>query len=218
MEKVAKVTGVAAPLMLANVDTDVIIRIERLTSLPKEKLGPYAFEALRYRQDGAEDPGFVLNRPPFRGAPILLAGANFGCGSSREGAVSALLAVGIRCVIAESFGDIFRNNCYENGLLPVELPRAGIDALAKNSGAGVTVEVDLAKQTVTSGDNAFFHFGIDPLRREALLKGLDSISQTLHHEASIADYQRRSETEWPWIWQPVAKKSLTEQTAQGDSK
>src|SRR5919205_1213678 len=122
MQPFTKVGGPAAPLLRANVDTDLIIRIERLVGTRREELGPFAFEALRRRADGSEDPDFVLNRPEYRGAPILLAGPNFGCGSSREGAVWALMGAGIRCVIAPSFGDIFFSNCFQNGLLPVVLP------------------------------------------------------------------------------------------------
>jgi 3-isopropylmalate/(R)-2-methylmalate dehydratase small subunit len=200
MEKVSRIKGAGAPLLLANVDTDVIIRIERLTSVPKGELGPYAFEAIRYLEDGSEDPSFILNRPPFRKAPILLAGANFGCGSSREGAVSALWGVGVRCVIAESFGDIFRNNCFQNGLLPVQLSASALALLGRECADGGAVAVDLFEQTVRSPRGRLFHFEIEPLRLRALLEGLDEISQTLLHDSAITGWQDRDRTLRPWIW------------------
>jgi 3-isopropylmalate/(R)-2-methylmalate dehydratase small subunit len=213
MEKVSKITGAAAPLMLANVDTDVIIRIERLMGVPKDQLGRHAFEALRYREDGSEEPLFVLNQPSFRGAPILLAGANFGCGSSREGAVSALWGMGTRCVIAESFGDIFRNNCFQNGLLPVQLPPAALDVLSREAMTGVSVTVDLVSQTVTAPRGQVFSFEIDSLRRDALLKGLDDIAQTMLRESDIAAWQRRDRERRPWIWEPVSGHARPEASA-----
>jgi len=200
MEKVSKITGGAAPLMLANVDTDLIIRIERLTSVPRDQLGPYAFEALRYRDDGSDEPAFVLNQPAFKNAPILLAGANFGCGSSREGAVSALWGSSIRCVIAESFGDIFRNNCFQNGLLPVQLSAAELDVLSRDAAGGESVTVALDQQTVTAPRGQTFRFEIEPLRRNALLQGLDEIGQTMLRESDIAAWQRRDSESRPWMW------------------
>ncbi|MFM0207685.1 3-isopropylmalate dehydratase small subunit [Paraburkholderia sediminicola] len=203
MEKVSKIAGAAAPLMLANVDTDLIIRIERLTSVPRDQLGPYAFEALRYRDDGSDEPAFVLNQPAFRNAPILLAGANFGCGSSREGAVSALWASSIRCVIAESFGDIFRNNCFQNGLLPVQLSAAELDVLSRDAAGGEYVAVDLEQQTVSAPRGQTFRFEIEPLRRNALLQGLDEIGQTMLRESDIAGWQQRDRESRPWMWAPT---------------
>ena len=200
MEKISKITGAAAPLMLANVDTDLIIRIERLTSVPKDQLGPYAFEALRYRDDGSDAPAFVLNQPVFRNAPILLAGANFGCGSSREGAVSALWGSGIRCVIAESFGDIFRNNCFQNGLLPVQLEASELAVLSRDAAGGASVTVDLDQQTVTAPRGQIFSFEIEPLRRNALLQGLDEIGQTMLRASDIAAWQQRDSENRPWMW------------------
>uniref|UniRef100_UPI0035CB174C 3-isopropylmalate dehydratase small subunit n=1 Tax=uncultured Enterovirga sp. TaxID=2026352 RepID=UPI0035CB174C len=185
MDKVSIVSGPAAPLLRAQIDTDVIIRIDRLTSLKRDELGPYAFEPLRYLPDGGEDPDFVLNRPTFRRAPILLAGANFGCGSSREGAVWALMGAGLRCVIADSFGDIFYNNCFQNGLLPVALPAATIEQLAAEAAGGAPVTIDLVKQVVTSPEGARIAFNIDPQRREILLEGLDDLGQTLRQRGAI---------------------------------
>lgn len=196
MQSFTRVEGPGIPLMLANVDTDVIVRIERLTSLSREQLGPFAFEALRYLADGSEDPACVLNRPPFRGAPILLAGANFGCGSSREGAVWALLGMGVRCVIAPSFGDIFFNNCFQNGVLPIAMPAADVEALA----AAGALRVDLQTCEVTAADGSVRRFSIDPLRREGLLRGLDDIGLTLADDALIRAWQQADRQRRPWAW------------------
>lgn len=200
MQSFTTVTGPAAPLMRANVDTDVIVRIERLTTLGKEALGPYAFEALRYRAEGSEDPGFVLNQPPFRGAPLLLADANFGCGSSREGAVWALQAIGVRCVIAPSFGDIFFANCFQNGLLPIRLPAAQVQALAAQAAGGGAFTVDLHAQRLTAPDGTALPFDVDALRREALLAGLDEIGLSLQHADAIAAWQAQDRALRPWNW------------------
>ncbi|GAB7547921.1 3-isopropylmalate dehydratase small subunit [Cupriavidus sp. 8B] len=200
MQPFTVVTGAAVPLMRANVDTDVIIRIERLTALPREQLGPYALEALRYRADGSEDPGCVFNQLAFRGAPVLLAGANFGCGSSREGAVWALMGLGVRCVIAPSYGDIFYNNCFQNGVLPIQLPAETVQALAAQCASGAPVHVDLASATLTAPDGATVAFPVDPLRREALLHGLDDIGLTLKDDALIRAWQQADRTHRPWAW------------------
>lgn len=200
MQPFTVITGSAAPLLRANIDTDVIIRIERLTSLARDQLGRYAFEALRYRVDGSENPDFVLNRPPFRAAPILIAGANFGCGSSREGAVWALMAAGIRCVIAESFGDIFYNNCFQNGLLPVILPAARLGDLATQAGHGAPVTVDLACCAITAPGGPQIAFEIDASRRQALIEGLDDISRTKLQQADIVAWQTSDRIERSWIW------------------
>jgi 3-isopropylmalate/(R)-2-methylmalate dehydratase small subunit len=196
-------TGWAAPLPQTNIDTDVIIRIERLTAGDPATLGRHAFEALRYRPDGAEDPDFVLNRPPWRGAPILVAGANFGCGSSREGAVTALMGMGVSCVIAESFGDIFYANCCQNGLLPVRLVPAQIDALMALAPVG-EVTVDLHAQSVTTIDGQAFAFEIDALRREALLEGLDDLGLTLKQMDLVRAWQVADRTARPWAWPATA--------------
>ena len=179
MNSFIAVTGQAAPLPQANIDTDVIIRIERLTQKDQSELGDFALEALRYLPDGSEDPQFVLNQPRFRDAPILLCGANFGCGSSREGAVVALAARGIRAIVAPSFGDIFYGNCFQNGLLPVRLHETQVDTIAAevwSSEAPVTI--DLEAQTIVTPSGARVPFEIDPLRRQAMLLGLDDIGQT----------------------------------------
>lgn len=201
MQPFTVLTGPAAWLPRANVDTDVIIRIERLTTIgDRTQLGPYAMEALRYREDGSEDPAFVLNQPAFRGAPILLAGDNFGCGSSREGAVWALQGMGVRCVIAPSFGDIFFNNCFQNGMLPIRLAPDAIEALARQCADGTAMTVDLTQCTLAAPDGSAQPFAIDPLRREGLLHGLDDIGLTLKDDALIRAWQAADRERRPWAW------------------
>lgn len=193
-------TGPVAFLPLANLDTDVIIRIERLTTLERKDLGPYAMEALRYRADGSEDPGFVLNTSLFRNAPFLLVGPNFGCGSSREGAVWALHAQGIRCLIGETFGDIFFANCFQNGVLPLQFPRDIVLRIGRLTAKGEPLTIDLIKQKVALPDGQFIAFEIDPRRREALLEGLDDIEQTLKRDPIILAWQQRDRLHRPWAW------------------
>jgi 3-isopropylmalate/(R)-2-methylmalate dehydratase small subunit len=200
MQPFTRIAGPAAPLLRANIDTDVIIRIERLTGVPREQLGRYAFEALRYRGDGSEDPDFALNRTNFRNAPILIAGENFGCGSSREGAVWALMAAGLRCVIAESFGDIFYNNCFQNGMLPVVLPAVTVAQLAGEAADGAPFTVDLVEQMILSPQGEAITFDIDTQRRQALLDGLDDISLTLKRLPEIVAWQSHDRMGRPWIW------------------
>ncbi len=195
MQPFETVTGRAVHLPQANLDTDVIIRIERLTS--GQPLGNYAFEALRYHPDGSENPDFPFHRPGCRGAPILIAGPNFGCGSSREGAVTALLAMGLRCVIADSFGDIFYGNCFQNGLLPIRLPATEIAALAAETG---DVTVDLRAGTITTASGRIVPFALDALRRTGLLEGLDEIGLSLKYAAEIAAWQQQDRTARPWVW------------------
>ena len=202
MQPFTKVTGPAAPLLRANIDTDVIIRIERLTGLPRDQLGRYAFEALRYRKDGSEAPDFVLNQSKFRYAPILIAAENFGCGSSREGAVWALMSAGLCCVIAESFGDIFYNNCFQNGMLPVALPASDLKRLALEAADGAPVTVDLLERVVVTPAAERIGFDIDPQRRNSLIEGLDDISRTLKSFEQIGLWQTRDHLERPWIWNP----------------
>ena len=204
MPPLTVVSGAAPYLPRANVDTDVIIRIDRLTSLPKEQLGLYAMEALRYRADGSDDPDFILNRPIFRGAPILLAGENFGCGSSREGAVWALQGIGVRCVVAPSFGDIFYSNCFQNGVLPIRLPAPEVEALAAACADGAPLTVDLERRMLVAPSGAQTAFTIDPLRREALLHGLDDIGLTLRDDALIRAWQQADRAQRPWAWPAAA--------------
>lgn len=203
MQAFTTVTGCAIPFLRANVDTDLIVRIERLTSLPKDQLGPYAFESLRYRPDGSPDPDCILNAARFRNAPFLLAGDNFGCGSSREGAVWALMGLGIRAVIAPSYGDIFFANCFQNGVLPVRLPLTQIEALAAHCADGAPLTVDLQACEIRAGDGAAQPFAIDATRREGLLSGLDAIGLTLRDDAAIRAWQARDRVQRPWAWRPV---------------
>jgi 3-isopropylmalate/(R)-2-methylmalate dehydratase small subunit len=203
MQPLVSVSGPAAPLMAANVDTDVIIRIERLSDLDRDALGPYAFEAWRYDEEGRERPDFVLNQPPWRGAPILLAGPNFGCGSSREGAVWALNAAGIRVVVAPSFGGIFRNNCYQNATLPLALPAETVEAFARiaRTQPEAPFSVDLERQVVAPPNGAPVHFELDALRRRALLSGVDDLGLTAEHGPRIAAFQERDRAARPWVWE-----------------
>lgn len=197
MQPFKTVSGPAAPLMLANIDTDVIIRIERLTG--GADLGRYALEALRYLEDGSLNPACVLNEPRYLRAPILLAGRNFGCGSSREGAVTALMAMGFRAVIASSFGDIFYGNCFKNGMLPVVLAEAQVEALAAQSSQGDML-VDLERRVVVSPSGEMFSFSIDNLNRDGLLEGLDEIGLTLKWTDDVAAWQSADRAARPWIW------------------
>ena len=203
MQLLTTVSGPAAPLMAANVDTDVIIRIERLSDLERDALGPYAFEAWRYDEAGRERPDFVLNRPEWRGAPIVLAGPNFGCGSSREGAVWALNAAGICVVIAPSFGGIFRNNCYQNATLPLVLPAETVAAFAEiaRTQPDAPFTVDLERQEVRPPNGAPVPFEIDALRRRALMKGVNDLGLTAEYAPRIAEFQARDRAERPWVWQ-----------------
>jgi 3-isopropylmalate/(R)-2-methylmalate dehydratase small subunit len=203
MEKFTELAAIAAPLLRQNVDTDIIIRIERLIGSKREQLGRYCFEAWRFGSDGAERPDFILNTEPYRAARILLAGDNFGCGSSREGAVWALMGLGLRCVIAPSFGDIFHNNCYQNGMLPVALPMPVIQSIADQvmrDPLKKLVTVDLASCTVQAPDGERHQFVIDPLRRKSLLEGLDEIGLSLLREAEIAAFQARDRQDRPWVY------------------
>jgi len=190
----------------ANVNTDVLIRIERLVYIPRGQLGPYCFEAWRYRADGSEDPDFVLNRPAYRKATILIAGANFGCGSSREAAVWSLTDMGYRCVIAPSFGDIFFNNCFQTGMLPIVLPAATVAELAKeaeygsDAATGRKFTVDLTQQIITAPSGRQIPFRVDGAKRRALLEGLEEIQMTLTLAGEIAGFQDSDRRRRPWIY------------------
>jgi 3-isopropylmalate/(R)-2-methylmalate dehydratase small subunit len=203
--KFTSVTGVAAPLLLDDVNTDLIIPIEHCVSTPRTQFGRIAFEAIRYRSDGSENPDFILNRESYRGTPILVAGTNFGCGSSREPAVVALDQMGIRTIIARSFGEIFHANCLRNGLLPVALPAASYDTLLAVglSDAPVTLTVDLTRCEITADGAAVIPFEIDPSRRYALLEGLDELDQTLLSLTDVVAFQQRDRTKRPWVWETV---------------
>ena len=203
MEAFTVLEGVAAPLLRANVNTDIIIRIERLRDLEKADLGRYAFESWRYRRDGSEDPAFVLNKPPYRDARIMIAGDNFACGSSREAAVWALQSFGIRCVIAPSFGPIFYNNCFQNGMLPVVVPTSAANDLVAEveaSQGNGKVTVDLTRCVVVSPSGKQTPFTVDALLREGMLKGLDQIELTRAREPQIAAFQARDRERYPWLY------------------
>jgi len=198
-----KLTAVAAPIMRGNIDTDVIIRIERLVgNSARGTLGKWAFGSLRYLPDGSENPEFILNREPYRQAEILVTGPNFGCGSSREGAVWSLQELGIRAVIGSSFGDIFFANCFQNGVLPVVIGRETVDQLAAEieatQGAG-RISIDLETQSIIAPSGQRHTFEIDPRRREGLLHGLDEIAMTLQRDTAIRAFQAADRSARPWI-------------------
>lgn len=202
MEKFTRATGIAAPLMRPNIDTDVIIPIDDCVSVPRAEQGRCAFRAWRYLNDGSDNPDFVLNRAPFRRAVILLAGINFGCGSSREPAVWALMGLGIRAIIAPSFGDIFYSNCFQNGVLPITLPEETVRALA---GAVETepetpMTVDLENCVIEHPSGMRVPFSLDESRRSALLEGLDDIGMTLKRDAKIAAWQQSDRVRRPWVY------------------
>jgi 3-isopropylmalate/(R)-2-methylmalate dehydratase small subunit len=205
VEKFTELHGIAAPLAVPNINTDVLIRIERLNALPKDQLGPYCFEAWRYDAQGAELPDFVLNKPEYRQASILITGANFGCGSSREAAVWALRNMGYRCIVAPSFGDIFFGNCFQNGVLPVVLPADVVDSLRQeaDTAQGQPFTVDLNTRTITTPTGRKINFPIDASRRLSLLQGLDEISMTLGRLEEIAAFQQRDRQRRPWIYDTV---------------
>jgi len=196
MEKFQTLTAVAAPFPKENVDTDFIIRIERCTGTPRDQVGQYAFEMARFLPDGSDNPGFVLNQPKHRGAKILVCGAFFGTGSSREMAVWAIAGMGIRCLIAPSFGQIFFSNCFQNGILPIVLPAATVAELMKEASTGAQFTVDLEKQTI----NGKVRFDIAPRAKKMLLEGLDEVGLTLAMEPKIAAFQAADRKKRPWIY------------------
>ncbi|TVQ55776.1 MAG: 3-isopropylmalate dehydratase small subunit [Rhodobacteraceae bacterium] len=201
MQKFDVLTGVAAPLPLINVDTDMIIPKQFLKTIKRTGLGKNLFDEMRYDEDGAERPDFVLNKPAYRDAKILVAGDNFGCGSSREHAPWALLDFGIRCVIAPSFADIFYNNCFKNGILPIVLPQAEVDKLMDDAerGANAILTVDLEAQTISGPDGGSIAFDIDPHLKRCLLEGLDDIGLTLEKADAIAAFETRRAAAQPWL-------------------
>ena len=201
MDKFTTLTGVAAPMPLVNIDTDMIIPKQFLKTIHRSGLGKNLFDEMRYDDDGAEKPDFVLNQPAYRSAEIIVAGDNFGCGSSREHAPWALLDFGIRCVISTSFADIFYNNCFKNGILPVVLPAEAVEALMDDArkGANARITVDLESQTVTGADGTEYQFEMDPHRKHCLLNGLDDIGLTLEHAPAIDSYESRIAQSQPWV-------------------
>jgi 3-isopropylmalate/(R)-2-methylmalate dehydratase small subunit len=201
MEKFTSLTGIAAPLEITNVDTDMIIPKQYLKTIKRTGLGSGLFAELRYKEDGSENPDFVLNKPAYRNAKILVAGDNFGCGSSREHAPWALLDFGISCVISTSFADIFYNNCFKNGILPVTVSPDNLAKLMDDAkrGANATVSVDLEAQEIRGPDGGVIRFEIDPFRKHCLLNGLDDIGLTLKKSTHIEAFEQKSAAERPWI-------------------
>ncbi|HXF92552.1 MAG TPA: 3-isopropylmalate dehydratase small subunit [Nitrospiraceae bacterium] len=195
-------TGLVAPLDRVNVDTDQIIPKQFLKTIERTGLREGLFYDWRRKRDGSPDPDFFLNQPRYQGATILLTRDNFGCGSSREHAPWALLDQGFRCIIAPSFADIFYNNCFQNGILPVVLKPDEVQALFQSVLArpGYQITVDLAAQTVTTPEGARYSFDVDPFRKDCLYRGLDAIGLTLQHEPAIAAYEARRKTEAPWLF------------------
>ncbi|ALJ82238.1 3-isopropylmalate dehydratase small subunit [Ketogulonicigenium vulgare] len=201
MDKFTRLTGIAAPMPLVNIDTDMIIPKQFLKTIKRSGLGVHAFDEMRYDAAGNENPDFILNKPAYRASEIIVAGDNFGCGSSREHAPWALLDFGIRCVISTSFADIFYNNCFKNGILPITLPQEMVDILMDDAekGANARITVDLEAQTVTTSDGQVIAFEMDAFRKHCLVNGLDDIGLTLEKSLSIADYEAKLNAERPWV-------------------
>ena len=201
MEKFTVLEGVAAPLKMINVDTDMVIPKQYLKTIKRTGLGKGLFAEQRYRDDGSENPDFVLNKPAYRNARILVAGDNFGCGSSREHAPWALLDYGIRCVISTSFGDIFYNNSFKNGVLPIKVSPEDLEKLFEDAdrGANATLTVDLVKQEIRGPDGGVVKFDIDAHRKHCLLEGLDDIDLTLVKKNKIDSFERKAKDERPWV-------------------
>ena len=196
MEKFTTLTGVAAPLPMVNVDTDMIIPKQYLKTIKRTGLGTALFSEMRYREDGSENPDFVLNQPAYRKSEILVAGDNFGCGSSREHAPWALLDFGIRCVISTSFADIFYNNCFKNGILPIVVSPEDLEKLFDDAdrGSNATLTVDLGNQTIKGPDGGEIRFEIDPFRKHCLMNGLDDIGLTMEKAPKIEAYEEKLKT------------------------
>ena len=200
MEKFTKLTGIAAPMALVNIDTDMIIPKQFLKTIARTGLGKNLFDEMRYNLDGSEIPEFVLNQPAYRHAEILVAGDNFGCGSSREHAPWALLDFGIRCVISTSFADIFYNNCFKNGILPIVMPQDVVDTLMDDAkkGANARQTIDLEAQTVTTSDGRVFPFEVDSHRKHCLINGLDDIGLTMVKASAIDSFEAKAAALRPW--------------------
>jgi 3-isopropylmalate/(R)-2-methylmalate dehydratase small subunit len=206
MQPFTTLTGVAAPLPMVNVDTDKIIPAKWLKTIKRTGLGVALFETLRYREDGSDNPDFVLNREPYTRAEILITGENFGCGSSREHAPWALLDFGIRCVIGPSFADIFFNNCFKNGILPVVLPKEQVEILMREAAEAEdpTCTIDLDRQEIhRPTGNEVFRFEVDPWRKHCLLNGLDDIGLTLQKAPQIDRFEARQKAAEPWLYREV---------------
>lgn len=201
MEKFTTHSGIAAPMPLVNIDTDMIIPKQFLKTIKRSGLGVNLFDEMRYDRDGYEIPDFVLNQPQYREASILIAGDNFGCGSSREHAPWALADFGIRCVVSTSFADIFYNNCFKNGILPVVLPQDQVDKLMHDAekGSNARIEIDLENQTITSSEGEKFTFELDPFKKHCLLNGLDDIGLTMEKAAAIDAFESAAAQSRPWV-------------------
>ena len=201
MEKFTKLTGTAAPMPLVNNDTDMIIPKVFLKSIQRTGFGKNLFDEMRYNRDGSEIPDFVLNKPQYRDAEILVAGDNFGCGSSREHAPWALKDFGIKCVISTSFADIFYNNCFKNGILPIVLPQEDVDKLMDDAerGANAKLTIDLENQTIQGPDGGTITFEVDAFKKHCLMEGLDDIGLTMAKEASIDSFEAKAAQERPWV-------------------
>ncbi|MPZ55635.1 MAG: 3-isopropylmalate dehydratase small subunit [Rhizobiales bacterium] len=200
MEKFTHLEGVAAPLHILNCDTDMIIPAQWLKTIKRTGLGKGLFQKDRYRDDGSENPDFVLNKPAYRNAKILVAEDNFGCGSSREHAPWALMDFGIRCVISTSFGDIFYNNCFKNGVLPIRVSKEDLEKLFDDAerGANATLSIDLESQEIRGPDGGVVKFDIDPHRKRCLLEGLDDIGLTMEKETKIEGFEQKAAAARPW--------------------
>lgn len=201
MDKFTTLTGVAAPLDIVNIDTDMIIPKQYLKTIARTGLGKGLFSEMRYKEDGSENPDFVLNKPAYRKAQILVAGDNFGCGSSREHAPWALLDYGIKCVISTNFADIFYNNCFQNGVLPAKVSKEDLAKLMDDAsrGANATLTVDLEKQEIYGPDGGVVKFEIDGFRKHCLLNGLDDIGLTMQKDKSIAGFEKKAHEARPWM-------------------
>ncbi len=201
MDKFTTLTGVAAPMPMQNIDTDKVIPARFLKTIKRSGLGVHLFDPLRFDSAGKERPDFILNQDGYRNSQIIIAHENFGCGSSREHAPWALQDYGIRCIIAPSFGDIFYNNSFKNGLLPIRLPRAICDALIDDAklGGNARITIDLERQVVIRPNGEEIHFDVDPFRKHSLLNGLDDIGQTMQHEQNITQHEVRQRQSQPWL-------------------
>jgi len=202
MQKFTTLTGVAAPMPMPNIDTDKIIPAEHLKTIKRTGLGKVLFERMRYTDDGKERPDFVLNKPAYRDAKIIVAGDNFGCGSSREHAPWALLDFGITCVISTSFADIFYNNSFKNGILPIKLPKEDVDKLLDDAsrGANAVITIDLEKQEIRGPDGGCIKFDIDPFRKHCLLNGLDDVGLTMQKKPKIDGFEAQQKSAQPWLY------------------
>lgn len=201
MDKFEKITGIAAPMPLVNIDTDMIIPKQFLKTIKRSGLGVHLFDEMRYVDDGSENPEFVLNKAAYRDAEIIVAGDNFGCGSSREHAPWALKDFGIRCVVSTSFADIFHSNCFKNGILPVILEKEQVDALMAETekGQNARITVDLESQEISTADGRVFKFEVDAFKKQCLLEGLDDIGLTEGKSKSINDFEAKASTLRPWV-------------------